>query len=174
MYCGNCGKQIEDGMAFCPSCGKSIGASTQGSAGQTTQGNAGQTTAGNTGQTTQGSVGQTTAGDNSKTMSIIAYIWFFVPLLAGAPKTSEAVKFHTNQGLVLIIAAIIYSIVYGILTGILTAALMWEAPGVAGFLIALLGIPYLGYLALWITGIVNAAKGRQKPLPLIGKITIIK
>jgi uncharacterized membrane protein len=51
---------------------------------------------------------------------------------------------------------------------------LWEAPGVAVFLSVLLGIPYLGYLALWITGIVNAAKGRQKALPLIGKITIIK
>jgi uncharacterized membrane protein len=150
MYCGNCGKQVEDGMAFCPSCGKSIGASTQGGA------------------------GQTTAGGNNKTMSIIAYIMFFVPLLAGAHKTSEAVKFHTNQGTVLFIAASIYSVVYAILSGVLVAVLMWEAPGVAAFLIALLGIPYLGFLALWIIGIVNAVQGQQKPLPLIGKITIIR
>jgi uncharacterized membrane protein len=150
MYCGNCGKQVEDGMAFCPSCGKSIGASAQGGA------------------------GQTTAGDNTKTMSVIAYIMFFVPLLAGAHKTSEAVKFHTNQGTVLFIAAGIYGVVYSILAGVLGVVLMWEAPGAAVFLIALLGIPYLGFLALWIIGIVNAAQGRQQPLPLIGKIIIIK
>jgi uncharacterized membrane protein len=150
MYCVNCGKQVEDGVAFCPSCGKSIGASTQGGA------------------------GQTTANDNSKIMSIIAYFIFFVPLIAGAHKTSEAVKFHTNQGTVLFIAVSIYSVVYGILTGVLTAVFIWTAPGVAVFLIALLGIFYLGFLALWIIGIVNAVQGRQKPLPLIGKITIIK
>jgi uncharacterized membrane protein len=150
MYCVNCGKQVEDGMAFCPSCGKSIGASTQGGA------------------------GQTTAGDNSKTMSVIAYFLFFVPLLTGAHKTSETVRFHTNQGTVLFIACGIYSIVYGILAGVLTAALIWRAPGVVMFLIALLSIPYFGLLALWIIGIVSAVQGRQKPLPLIGKITIIK
>jgi uncharacterized membrane protein len=150
MYCGNCGKQIEDGMAFCPTCGKSIGASTQGGA------------------------KQTAAGDNTKTMSVIAYFMFFVPLLAGTHKTSEAVRFHTNQGTVLFIAASIYGVVYAILAGALGAVLMWKAPGVAAFLIALLSIPYLGFLVLWIIGIVNAVQGRQQPLPLIGKIIIIK
>jgi uncharacterized membrane protein len=149
MYCVNCGKQVEDGMAFCPSCGKSIGAPTQGGA------------------------GQTTAGDNTKTMSVIAYLIFFVPLLTGAHKTSEAVKFHTNQGTVLVIAAGIYGIVYGILMAVLVA-LLWRSPGVVGFLSVLLIIPYLGLLALWIIGIVNAVQGRQQPLPLIGKIIIIK
>jgi uncharacterized membrane protein len=143
MYvCEQCGKEIEDGGKFCPACGKPV--------------NGTQVTA-------------AAAEDNTKTMSILAYILFFVPLLTGAHKQSEAVKFHTNQGTVLFIAAAIYGVAYSILSMILIFI-----PYVGWALIAILGLCSLGIAALCILGIVHAMQGQCKPLPLIGKIAIVK
>jgi uncharacterized membrane protein len=139
--CEQCGKEIEDGGKFCPACGKPV----------------------------TGTAAQAAAEDNTKTMSILAYILFFVPLLTGAYKQSEAVKFHTNQGTVLFITAAIYGVAYSILSMVLIFI-----PYVGWALIAILGLCSLGIAALCIIGIINAVQGQCKPLPLIGKITIIK
>jgi uncharacterized membrane protein len=127
--------------------------------------------------------GGTGTETNEKAMSILAYILFFVPLLVGAHKTSEAVKYHTNQGTVLFIAAVISSVAFGIisaiLTGILTGVLI-ATGGYGGVLVittifSIIWLVYvLGVTALIVIGIINAVNNRCKPLPLIGKITIIK
>lgn len=146
-FCGNCGAQIEDGGKFCPKCGKEAGAAQP--ADQDTQ--------------------------NNKTMAILAYILFFIPLLTGAHKTSPFVKYHTNQGLVLFLATVAWSIVYSILTGILTALLFRSATwGLWGLINTLLGLLWLAPTILCILGIVNAVKGQTKPLPVIGGISILK
>lgn len=94
----------------------------------------------------------------NKTMAILAYILFLIPLLA-APNSKFA-KYHTNQGLVLF------------LTGF--------AIGIVGNLIPIIGpllivpIAYIGIFVLAIIGIVNASKGEAKPLPIIGGISILK
>ena len=92
---------------------------------------------------------------NDKVYGVLAYIGilFLVPLLAGK---SEFSRYHANQGLVLFIADIILGIVGAILGGILS--------GVLGLCIFI----------LMIMGIVHAANGEMKPLPIIGGITIIK
>ncbi len=100
---------------------------------------------------------------NNKVMAILAYlgILVLVPLLGA--KQSPFARFHTNQGLLLIICEIVLSIAVAILGGI----------PVIGFLLKL--VRGLGTLALLIIGIVNAANGRAKELPLIGNLfTIIK
>jgi uncharacterized membrane protein len=108
-------------------------------------------------------------------MSILAYILFFVPLIAGAHKTSETVKFHTNQGTVLFIATLIWGVAYSILTAILTAIfLAIGAWGLLAVLLTILGILWLAPAVLVVLGIVNAATDKLRPLPVIGKITIIK
>ena len=100
---------------------------------------------------------------NNKVMAILAYlgILVLVPLLGA--KQSPFARFHTNQGLLLIICEIVLSIAVAILGGI----------PVIGFLLKL--VRGLGTRALLIIGIVNAANGRAKELPLIGNLfTIIK
>ena len=100
---------------------------------------------------------------NNKVMAILAYlgILVLVPLLGA--KQSPFARFHTNQGLLLIICEIVLSVAVAILGGI----------PVIGFLLKL--VRGLGTLALLIIGIVNAANGRAKELPLIGNLfTIIK
>ncbi|GHV62189.1 hypothetical protein AGMMS49587_08320 [Spirochaetia bacterium] len=117
--------------------------------------------------------------DNAKAMSILAYIIFFVPLLAGAYKTSAAVRFHTNQGTILFFANVLLAIVIGIISAILTGvAVAAGGYGAIMTITAIVGVLWavygLGVMALYILGIVHAVKGELKPLPIIGGISIIK
>lgn len=154
MICGNCGKEIDAGAAFCPSCGK---------------------------PTRNGPGASPVAAgiEENKTICILAYILFFVPFLTEAYKTSEAVKFHTNQGTVLFLAALATSIGLGIISAVITGILV-AAGGYGGILaitafFSIIWLVYgLGVTALCVIGIINAVNGRQNPLPLIGKFRIIK
>ena len=103
-------------------------------------------------------------------MSILAYILFFIPLLTGAHKTSEFAKYHANQGTVLFLFMVAWGIVYGILFAVL-AIVLWRTFGVVAII---LGLLWLIPVALCVLGIVNAVQGKMKPLPVIGKITIIR
>jgi uncharacterized membrane protein len=96
--------------------------------------------------------------DENKVMGILAYILFFVPLIAGTYKTSEYAKFHTNQGTILWIAGIICGII-----GVIP---------ILGWIIA--PIVSLVIFIFAIMGIVSALKTEAKPLPIIGKYSIIK
>jgi len=116
-------------------------------------------------------------------MAILAYILFFVPLIAGAHKTSPFVKYHTNQGTILFIATAIFGVLYSIVTAILAAVFISSAMtlsglgtglGVYGVLTTILSLLWFIPAILCILGIVNAATGKTKPLPIIGKFTIIK
>lgn len=120
------------------------------------------------GQTTQqqpqGAAPQPDKSDaeKNKTMAIVGYILpilFFVPLISDG-KNSPFAKFHANQQLVLLIAAIVVNIVGGMI------------PIVGWFLILPVGTIIV--LILAIMGIINAAKTEMKKLPIIGGIEIIK
>jgi uncharacterized membrane protein len=108
-------------------------------------------------------------------MAILAYIFFFVPLLAGAYKTSPYVKYHTNQGTVLFIAAVAYNIALNILSAAITAvaitAGLWGLLATLSTLFLLLSLVTLAFVIL---GIVAAVNGQLKPLPIIGKFQLIK
>ncbi|PWW05041.1 putative membrane protein [Paenibacillus cellulosilyticus] len=94
---------------------------------------------------------------SNKGMAIVAYIIFFIPLLA-APNSAFA-RYHANQGLTLFITCVALNIVLGIIP-------------IIGWL--LLPFANLGCLALAVIGIASAAQGGAKPLPVIGKYTLIK
>jgi len=96
-------------------------------------------------------------------------------LLAGEHKNSGFVKYHTNQGIVLVLATVIFSIAFGILSAILTAILIAAgAYSLLGVIATIMSLFWLVPLALCILGIVNAANSQMKPLPVIGKFTILK
>lgn len=96
--------------------------------------------------------------EKNKVMGILAYIFFFIPLLAA--KDSQFAMFHANQGLVLFLAAMAINIV-----GSFILFSGW-------FFILTLG--NLLIFVFVVLGIINAAKGEMKPLPLIGGISILK
>ncbi|MCQ6562375.1 DUF4870 domain-containing protein [Paenibacillus mendelii] len=93
----------------------------------------------------------------NKVMAILAYILFFLPLLAA--KDSPFAMYHANQGLVLLLASVAVNIVLSIIP-------------IIGWI--LLPFANLAVLVFVIIGMVNAANGRMKPLPLIGTVSILK
>lgn len=100
--------------------------------------------------------------EKNKAMAIIGYIipiLFFIPLVTDA-KNSPFAKFHANQQLMLLIAAIAVNVVGSII------------PFLGWFIILPIGSILLIVLA--IMGIINAAKGQMKKLPIIGGFELIK
>lgn len=97
--------------------------------------------------------------EQNKAMAIIGYlgILFLVPMLA-VPKSKFA-QYHAKQGMVLFITEVILWIaasIFAVITLGLGVALYWIVSVVA--------------LVWTILGIVNAASGQMKPLPVIGNI----
>ncbi len=160
--CPNCGAPMEDNAKFCPSCGAPVNETPK------TE-NQGEQNKNENFFTQLNDTPDTTADytkediDKNKVMGVLAYLGLLVlvPLLAA--KDSKFARFHSNQGLVLLIAEGICSV----LSAILSLIPFW-----------LIRLPiYLVQIALFvlaIIGIVNAAGGKAKELPLIGKITILK
>lgn len=98
--------------------------------------------------------------EKNKVMGILGYVLFFVPLLAA--KDSPFAKYHANQGLALFLTMVAALIVLAVLS--------WVP--ILGTLLHL--VVFLGWLALVVMGILNAANGKCVPLPLIGGIKLIK
>ena len=157
-FCGKCGAQLNDGAKFCPSCGAPTGSE------QAQQ------------QTYQQPQQQAYApvqsdAQQNKVMGILAYLSWLVIVPWIAAKESPFARDHTNQGLVLAIVEIAWWILSAILTAIATAAYSLGFLAVIGVISWILGIVFLVFSIL---GIVNAAKGEMKPLPIIGGIKILK
>lgn len=156
-FCNKCGNQLPDGANNCPNCGAPAGITQQ-----NTQDFV------NNMMNTNDTTSQFDPQDinNNKGMSVLAYIGFLflVPLLA-CPNSKFA-RYHTNQGLVLFLLEFALGVVTGILGIIPIAGLI-----IGGLLSAVGGI---FTLVLMIMGIINAAQGQAKELPLIGKITLLK
>lgn len=94
----------------------------------------------------------------NKWIAIVAYIVFFVPLLAA--KDSRYALYHANQGLLLLLTTIAANVVLGLI------------PLIGVWLIPLAN---LGLLALIVVGVLHAAYGLMRPLPVIGTfLTIIR
>ncbi len=94
--------------------------------------------------------------ENNKVMAILAYIGILVLVPVLAAKESKFARFHANQGLVLFIV----SIILGALANI----------PLIGWAFSLLNIVTFVFCVL---GIVNAATGKAKELPIIGSIKIL-
>ncbi|MDL4839516.1 hypothetical protein [Aquibacillus rhizosphaerae] len=111
-------------------------------------------------QTSKSAGGNEEAKDaeENKGMGILAYIIFFVPILAA--KESKFAMYHANQGLSLFLLFVGVNIVATII------------PIIGWFIIFPVG--YILACVLLVMGIINAANGKKKPLPMIGKWNLIK
>ena len=103
--------------------------------------------------------------EQNKVYAILAYIGllFLVPLLA-APNSKFA-RYHTNQGIVLFIAILIT------MAGSMVLAMIPIIGCVAALLPIVIGGAAIVFMIL---GIVNAASGQYKPLPMIGHYQLLK
>jgi len=101
----------------------------------------------------------------NKLMGILAYLWilFLVPIFTA--RQSKFAMFHVEQAITLFIGATVFGVITGIVCGV----------GILSFILGpIFGLISLVFLVLAIIGIVNAANGQAKELPLVGKFKIIK
>ncbi len=97
-----------------------------------------------------------------KVLFCLCYLWgilFFIPLIL---YKDDVAKMRANDGLILLLLSVIGNVVLGILTSI-SSIFGWLA-GVWSLLLPLLGI----------IGIVYVVTDKNEPLPVIGKIRLIK
>ena len=87
---------------------------------------------------------------NDKTMAILAYIIFFIPLLA-VKNRSQFLNFHINQGLILFIVAIVGSVALSFIP----VSFIYTIWNLLIFILAIIGI-------------INASKNEMTSLPVIG------
>jgi uncharacterized membrane protein len=109
---------------------------------------------------------------DGKTMAILAYIFFIIPLLAARDK--KFAMYHTEQAIGLWIAFIVIYIVVWILVFI-----VGKISSSMACVVSVLGIlPWIAYLVLWIMGLLNAIGGKVKELPFVGsfgaKLNLVK
>ncbi len=108
---------------------------------------------------------------NNKVFAILAYFGILVLVPIFAAKESKFARFHANQGLVLCIVEVVWYLISYFISLALIHSLSF------GFLTLWTGISWLvniGILVFAIIGIVNAAQGSTKPMPLFGKFKILK
>ncbi|MFT4532481.1 MAG: putative membrane protein [Candidatus Saccharimonadales bacterium] len=92
----------------------------------------------------------------NKVNALLSYfgILILVPLLSETAKTSPYAKFHMNQGLVLTLAGFVGGFIFWV------PLIGWAAGAF--------------YIVLWFMGLISAANGDMKKLPVIGDIVLIK
>ncbi len=179
-FCPNCGTKVEDGKSFCPNCGTQIDAPAAPPAPSYDDGPyqaqpvqaepqyqypqqpaaAPQedfgTKVANLNNTPD-STGDFDPNDvkSNKGMSILAYFGILVLIPIFAAKDSPFARYHSNQGLILLICGLI-------------AVILGRIWGVLGWIADII------VFILFIIGIVNAANGRAKELPVVGKFRLLK
>lgn len=97
---------------------------------------------------------------NNKTLSIISYITligWLVAYITGKEKADSLLKYHLRQALGLTIISVIVNVIITVITLVVPSLSFLSLVGLAIFV-------------LWIIGIINAAGGAQKPVPVIGKM----
>ena len=167
-YCGKCGTKVDEGVKFCPSCGNPMEAPAPEQQAQTQQAQTQQAQpAGNQNDFSAKIAALNNTADiteqfdkddieKNKVMGLLAYILFFIPLLAA--KDSPFARYHANQGLVLFLAAILSSVI------LIIPILGWIIAPILSIAITVLAV----------IGIINALNGKAKELPIIGKFKILK
>lgn len=95
--------------------------------------------------------------ESNKVMAGLAYILFFLPLLA-CPDSPYG-RYHANQGLLLLLLGLGGSIILSIIP--IIGWILLPFFGIAVFIVAVIGL-------------INGFSGKAKPLPIIGKYQLIK
>lgn len=164
-FCSKCGASMPDGVKFCQNCGNAAG----------TASSAGKNDFAEKVRNLNNTADYSAASDPNdiaanKVFAILAYLSILVLVPIFAAKDSRFARYHANQGLVLLICEAVVYVAIVIVNAILTAV-YWRLFWIGSLLTWLQSIAVLVMVVL---GIVNAATGRMKDLPIIGRIRILK
>lgn len=167
--CTNCGKEIPSEKNFCPYCGTRknitavVGNGVTNLVNNASNVNVNEKLNGYVNefknfQNSEGVTSNFTPQDieQNKVMAVLAYLVFFIPLIKGVK--SPFVRFHQNQFWVLFIVGLIGGLL------MIVPIIGWIAGSIIEVLTFVLGI----------MGVVSAASGKAKPLPIVGGIKILK
>ncbi len=108
--------------------------------------------------------------EQNKVISLFAYLGILVLIPIFGAKDSKFARFHSNQGLLLLIAGLAWGVVCTVAMSILGAI----SASILSLISIVLGVASLAFLALMIIGIINALNGKAKELPVIGKYRLLK
>lgn len=101
---------------------------------------------------------------SNKVMAILSYFGILVLIPILGAKDSKYARFHANQGLIFILAAIVLSVILNLLGKIPVIRIVASAASV---------LVYLAELIVFVIGVVNAANGKAKELPFIGGFRLL-
>ena len=146
MHCPYCGINIPDTSFICPSCGRKTGFTYV--------------------DPNQKTSTSETIDSKSKVLAALSYLGILIlaPAIAGKNASNpKFVRLHLKQGIVLLIATFVYNMIYRIITGFCD-------DGTLLFVSVVGSIGSIALCVIQIIGIINAAKGRYKELPIIGSL----
>ncbi|MDR1970084.1 MAG: hypothetical protein LBQ11_01930 [Candidatus Nomurabacteria bacterium] len=119
--------------------------------------------------------------EDGRGMSILAYILAFIPYFG--ENKNKFVRFHAIQGMNILIWAIIVSVVVGIINHFVWSAMVgncWNSiwsgsfsgcnTGLASLITWILWIPSFVILVIDLIGLIGAANGQMKKVPLLDKL----
>lgn len=177
-FCANCGTQMDEDIRFCPSCGTEAGQKPAAGNTEASQ----KASPPNVFKKLNDTPDSTLEYDlkdiaDNKMMAILSYIGILVLIPWFAAPNSKFARYHARQGITLFMMYIAYFIVSFLLGMIKTTHYLWggipyqATPWYISTLSWLIGIPLF---ILSIIGVINAAQGKAKELPVVGKFKIIK
>ena len=198
--CNNCGQQLPENANACPYCGTFVNGQNAQQAAQPVEQQAPQQNYQQNYQQAprqnyqqgyapqQGYAQPYVTPDmdvqQSKGIAWLSYmgLLFLIPMFVR--RQSDYTRFHVKQGVTLFAVELAYGVTYSILMAIINAifpghytySYLYYLPSyyvhssVYNVFSFLLGLGYIFFLVVAIIGIVNAATGKRKELPLIGKI----
>ena len=168
MFCKKCGAKLEEGAKFCSKCGASFEQTETKKEKKVVK------------ELTKDEI---IAGD-TKIFKIVSYlgILWILGIFCGS-KNDSKVRFHVGQGIILTLGFVAVSIVSGILSAIIVATCATTSFFGVNLGLNLVGIVlisivniacYGAYIFYVVLGIINAAKDKEKKLPLIGNLAFYK
>lgn len=155
--CPKCHSKVNFGEKTCPACGQDL----LESAADTLREKAAAFT------DTPDTTGEYDAADmqSNRLMALLSYFGILVLIPIFAAQHSRFVRFHANQGLVLLIAGVVLQ----------AAAEVVKRIPLIGFAGSILrALVTLIWAVLMILGIIHVINGEARELPLIGKFRILK
>lgn len=165
--CTKCGTSSPDGTNFCPECGAPLQND------YTQKGkNYFQDAINHESYTNrEGTPFSSDDVQRNKVMAALSYIGALVLIPVFFVHNSPYTRYHANQGLALFFAECIYALLRKGLSAIGHASFLFFGFRIASFF---LGALELLFFCLAIMGIIQVCTGQAKPLPIIGKIKILK